>query len=468
MKEKKVAFTSFEVEGKWFLPENPNYTVEGTLKFSAYEHPILELKDDLINQVPANSLEESLNRDFSRSSVPIILGELYNGETIGEKITLYKCVVNAKGFSTGLQTIKCYPAYILRGFHFYKQEELKFNNLCFHFTNLETWLSINNIEIELIPDKNKTRFEELQVNYRPLPFIPLCNIDNFTLGIKDRPISSIGLHLASEFKQHIGYIPVSEDKLFELNSFEFQELDKYLETIFKVQDFLVFAMGQSTNLTEVTTIIKTKCQDFEFVNDEDSCESQVVVEKPYLRISHLPNAKIIEKEIEKEFSVKIYFKQLKSDLSGEFKYDNVLLDFHDIENNFNNVFIKWYSNFERLETSLNLYLGLFYIPNRYVRERFLSLAQSIEAFHRIVYGGKFMEEDDYVNGLYKDFLKVIDSRNDMESDFKSSIKKTLSHLYQFSLRKRLKELIRTHQTCLPECFRGKEQRNNFADMITNC
>ncbi|MHC5822711.1 MAG: HEPN domain-containing protein [Nostoc sp.] len=97
-----------------------------------------------------------------------------------------------------------------------------------------------------------------------------------------------------------------------------------------------------------------------------------------------------------------------------------------------------------------LYLGLFYLPKRYLTERFLSLAQAIEAFHRILYGGRYINEQEYKNGIYQSLLRAIESDSNvynLTSEFKDSLKQRLSYLYKFSLRKRLKELIGLNKTC---------------------
>ncbi|MHC5730331.1 MAG: hypothetical protein ACYTXY_40735, partial [Nostoc sp.] len=50
---------------------------------------------------------------------------------------------------------------------------------------------------------------------------------------------------------------------------------------------------------------------------------------------------------------------------------------------------QWYSNSKKLKPVIYLYLGLFYLPKRYLTERFLSLAQAIDSktksfFQRVV------------------------------------------------------------------------------------
>jgi hypothetical protein len=473
---KKLTFPEFEVQGRWFLPENPDYGVVGILKFSPYELPELKLIGSLLESEEEEPIEEQFNRAFSKENVPIILGILSNGETIGEKVTLYKNVVYGEGISTGLTQTKCIPAYILRGFHFYKEDDIRFDNIYFHFVNIEKWLRIQNINVTMTPNLSKTRIEELRVQYIPLPVKSLCNVEDFDLGIKDRPLNPTSLYFASVFGQHIGEVNVLEDKLFELNSPEQKELDKYIEIIFRIQDFLVFATGQSTNLTEVGTVFKTKVKKQQIKDDIEELikkiprnDENIIFKNEYFSISHQSDAVLIEEETEENIPIKIYFRISRLDSVDEFDSSKVLFYFADIEPFFSNIFLKWYRDSKKLEPVINLYLGLFYLPKRYLSEKFIILAQATEAFHRILYGGRYVEKEEYENGIYQSLIRAIDSDSNiysLSSEFKDSLKQRLSYLYEFSLRKRLKELIRFNQSCFPTGFLdNKEQRNNFIGTV---
>ncbi|MBN3896803.1 MAG: hypothetical protein HWQ41_16500 [Nostoc sp. NOS(2021)] len=471
----KLTFPEFEVQGRWFLPENPDYGVVGILKFSPYELPELKLVGSLIERME-ETVEEQLKKAFSKENIPIILGVLSNGETIGEKVTLYKNVVYGEGISTGLVQTKCIPAYILRGFHFYREEDIRLENIYFHFVNLEKWLRIQNINVTMTSDFSKTRIEELRVQYNPLPRKSLCDVGDFNLGIKDRPINPTGLYFASIFSQHIGEVNILEDKLFELNSPEPNDLDSYIKGIFKVQDFLVFATGQSTNLTEVGTLFKTKVKKPKIEGDIESLikkmphsDENVIFQNEYFSISNQSDVKVIEDETEEIVPIKIYFRISISDSKENFDEDKVLFYFADVEDILDIVFLKWYSDSKKIEPVINLYLGLFYLPKRYLTERFLTLAQAIEAFHRILFGGRYIDKQEYENGIYQSLLQVIESDSNLynlSSEFKDSLKLRLSYLYEFSLRKRLKELIRLNQSCFPTGFiTKKELRDNFIGSV---
>ena len=473
----KLAFPEFEVQGRWFLPENPDYGVVGILKFSPYEHPELNLVGRLIER-KEETVEEQLKKAFGKENIPIILGVLSNGETIGEKVTLYKNVVFGEGISTGLVQTKCIAAYILRGFHFYKEEDILFENIYFHFVNLEKWLRIPNIQVTMTSDISKKRIEELCVKYNPLPRKSLCDVDNFNLGIKDRPLNGMtNFYFQQIFCQHIGEAHILEDKLFELNYHEQNTLESYIECINKVQDFLVFATGQSTNLTEVGTLFKTKIKKPRIEGDTESLIERIsyidkneIFKNEYFSISNQSDVKVIEEEIEEIFPITIYFRISMSDSKDNFDEDKVLFYFTDVEDVLNIVLKKWYSDAKKIRPVIDLYLGLFYLPKRYLTERFLSLVQAIEAFHRILHGGKYMNKQEYENGIYQNLLRTINESDSNEynltSEFKESLKQRLSFLYEFSLRKRLKEIIRSNKTCFPTGFLSEKEKELYSEFIT--
>ena len=112
---------------------------------------------------------------------------------------------------------------------------------------------------------------------------------------------------------------------------------------------------------------------------------------------------------------------------------------------------------------------MFYLPEIYSVDKFLNLAQASEALHRMLYGGRYMEPKDYTDTVCASLLEAIDSSTkefDLSEEFSSSLKNRLSYLYEFSLRKRLKELIRENKECLPEGFlNSRKLRENFVEAV---
>ena len=84
MTNTKFNFPEFEVQGCWFLPQRPDNDIVGILKFSPNQRIELKLIGSLF-ETEEETLEEHFQKAFGEQNIPIILGVLLNGETIGEK-----------------------------------------------------------------------------------------------------------------------------------------------------------------------------------------------------------------------------------------------------------------------------------------------------------------------------------------------------------------------------------------------
>jgi hypothetical protein len=75
----------------------------------------------------------------------------------------------------------------------------------------------------------------------------------------------------------------------------------------------------------------------------------------------------------------------------------MLLPFDDLQqtNTAETLFNNWFQKEQILRPVYELLLGTIYSPGQYVQSTFLSLAQALESFHRRVYEGKFLPDEEY-------------------------------------------------------------------------
>ena len=64
------------------------------------------------------------------------------------------------------------------------------------------------------------------------------------------------------------------------------------------------------------------------------------------------------------------------------------------------------------------------------------------------YGGEYQSTDEYISDLYQKFIAVIPQ--ELNSDFKASLKSKLKYHNEYSLRKRIKTFICSHKELLPD------------------
>jgi len=102
-----------------------------------------------------------------------------------------------------------------------------------------------------------------------------------------------------------------------------------------------------------------------------------------------------------------------------------------------------------------------YNPRMYLEDRFLSLIQAIESFHRRVYGGKYLPDEKY-DKLYEVLVNGVPE--DVESELKDRLMEYLKYGNEFSLRKRLKEIFDKYKEILDKFI---ENKKDFIEKVVN-
>ena len=120
--------------------------------------------------------------------------------------------------------------------------------------------------------------------------------------------------------------------------------------------------------------------------------------------------KAIEEEKEKLVPIEIYFQVGESeDLDSKFNFQRVLFSFKDVRDQFTELLSLWEQNSKELESIIDLYLRLTYIPKRHINDFFLSLAQAIEAFHSLAHSGRHIDKKIYKKVVRKTLEEAVDS-----------------------------------------------------------
>lgn len=158
----------FELKGFWFLPENPENKIEGTLVFDPEDKSILELTGA-----------------FNNSSFIVEDQEIIHGFTAkGKEITLYNCLSSGGTMSfPGIHITKYYVQFIFEGKYFSTASELKFKKLKANITKLEEWVNVWGFDIQF-----NTTNKDLKTNFKipdSIKFKIAENIDGlFTFSYK--------------------------------------------------------------------------------------------------------------------------------------------------------------------------------------------------------------------------------------------------------------------------------------------
>src|SRR5690606_33865056 len=82
--------------------------------------------------------------------------------------------------------------------------------------------------------------------------------------------------------------------------------------------------------------------------------------------------------------------------------------------------------------------GILYIPSMYIHLEFLTLAQAFETYHRRMYGGEYMSQNQF-EIVRQTVTQAIPKG--LASDHRDSLKNRIKFGYQYSLRKRIKLIL---------------------------
>ncbi len=372
----------FVYNGLWWLPDNPNNKVSGTLSF----HPVEGIKLELIG-----SFKEiiDLEKDLTTG---IIMGFT----TDGKKITLYQCIENRTKLSMPGMLVSFFTANIVFiGQHFEREEDIEFKNLSINYSYLEDWINILAFENFQAADLDYN-LRKYEVRY------------SFPQKIEAK-LEGININIYHQLKKHQSRneVVLKYTAFIELephNSLHFNDFEEYINNIGR---FLSLAIGKAVYPLAIKG--KTKSG-----------------------ITEIPD--------KKDYNVSIFYLIKGSpDFLGKLDTSKMLFSFSDISSNFEICLKNWFTKSELLKPVYDLYFATLYDPSAYLQFQFLSLAQAIESYHSRIYDGKYLSEEEY-KIIYELLVEAIP--REVDKEIKTFFKEKLQYLNQFSLRRRLKDIIK--------------------------
>lgn len=368
----------FSIKGYWWLPGDPSSRLQGTLQYKPNQRIILETL--------------GFFGDLSSINTPtqyeIILGVNLNNKPI----TLVKCnqIGNSLRFP-GFQEGKYSAHLLIIGEHFLSQDVILFKETYAHLAYLDEWIDIYGFNIGFNPEKPR----EFSIGYRlPTEIVTHIN-EKCSISIYFRCDFQIPLIVKKE-------IHPSQKALLRVKYSELRPLEEFIRINRLFQDFLTLATGERSFPLEIYGI-----------NAEDG-------EK--IDIFYGPISKI--------------------DTPRELMPQEMIFTFPEISTSFENKIKNWYEKAEILRPVYILYFTTRYHSFLYTENRFLNLIQAIETYHSRISDKKYIP-DDVCNEVYNKLIEAIPDHSIPEySDFKTSLIERLKYINEYSLRKRLKFLIR--------------------------
>jgi hypothetical protein len=283
------------------------------------------------------------------------------------------------------------------GYHFEKKEDMVFNALSVSYSYLEDWTWITGFQSSLQSDK-ENHLSQYEVKYK-FPDKLEVNIESARLSFNYNFRSG-----GDGIREFI----LTQTTFFKIEPIVACHIDKYFKDyLYYTQNFISLGVGRAV----YPLVMKGK---------NEGCKIE------------LGDGRMEYSDIEIFYKIKEF-----QEVSEKLHPSNMFFSLRDVRNDIEKYLNNWFKKAELIQPVYDLYFATLYSPKMYLQHEFLSLVQAIEVYHRRVYGGKYLSDDDF-----KDvYVKLIDAIPEKAGeDFKTSLTGKMKYLHEYSLRKRLKEI----------------------------
>lgn len=380
---------SFTIDGLWWLPATPELKIPGNLSYKPGHTPRLKLMGTL------NKPEKFLVMHSDFFNPPLIHGV----SSKGEFITLNRCLqINGNNVigDAGHQTTSEFIAYIVFfDTHFHDPDDIRFLSINVRLHELDNWFNKSCIKINSLENKQ----EEVLLD---LPDPIITNLEEF----------EVKLGVTGKRNYRLNSASIQANAYLEIIGKNNKPIDEFLTLVRLIQNFFTLLISDPTFVTEMT--------------------GKLVV---YAEVPNNNSSTQI---------IRIYYPAAgwQAEVRDVF-WASMLLPLSEIEEDFPELLTLWVQKVQILKPVYDLFFAGIY-KSTYPENEFLNLCQAIETYHRRIFGGEFLPEKTFLDGLYKTLVAAITP--DIEPDFRSSLKDgKLRYAFEYSLRKRI-ELLCQHIT----------------------
>ena len=375
----------FELKGIWWLPEQPDLQISGILSFENEKKISLELLGSF------HEIKSLGGGDYFQPE--IILGITDNGQVC----TLFKNYETGSQLNfPGIRKSIIETRILLIGKHFNKPDEICFSSFQANFTNLENWLSKRSFSME-IPEDGKNGEWKLTHKW-PLEFIAKIGEFNSTIE-STHEFKTDGDLIKNAAWKSKAYLKITPEKP--------EHFKWFWSVIYDLCNFLTLLIGETTYIASV----KAYGGDIEISPGQKTKET-----------------------------IEVFFTQKKPSINEGIHPFEMIIPFPRVADKIEKVMSLWFSKAQNLRSVYDLFFGTFYNPGMYLQFQFLSLIQAIESFHRVTKGGKYLSDESWQP--YRENL-ANQIPVELDSGHRESLKSRIRYGNEYSLRKRLGELLLT-------------------------
>jgi len=369
---------TLEIKGYWWLPDDPDNQLPGTLTYSQEDGARLEIVGVF-----------GRGRDPQIAEPIIILGFTQQGKAI----TLYKCLYTKATLPLmGLGGASYYAHFIFEGVHFESEEEIKFHELRGNYTNLDAWVDIYGFTIE---NKSADGGYISEIRYEQPESRAFDINDEYKVGIVfscQGPIQSV-VQTEARISQRAHLTIRSK-----IGDICFSELITQLHVFSYLLQFAVQGIVYPVAVFGYS----------------DKNVEEVAGKAPYHPV------------------INIYYEPIEASVDQKSKLPyELLFTFQDLAANHIRT---WFDSFEKYKMMIDLYRTLFYRSRLFMENRFLNIAQALESLHSVLFGSQLLPDKEFADRK-KRVLKAI------PKDLRKWAKPIFSNANFKSFKSRISELL---------------------------
>ena len=274
----------------------------------------------------------------------------------------------------------------------YDEDEIpRFNSVTFSVEGIDEWIGRSGINVD-------HQFEERTAT------ISYQSPENIPLNLGDGMQLLITFHWTLPGFPIIKEARISQKTYFELVSEDERELDDFISVVRKITNFLCFAMDQTVSLDSMSATSDNLRQD-------------------------------IGEGRTRAIPINIYYQSWPYSKDEPVSNRSKLFGFEEIQNDAERIIKNWIEAYEKITPAFNLYFLAKMGMQTYLEERFMALAQGLEAYHRRTSEEKRMDETE--------FEKLVEHLVDQCPEEKREwLSDKLNYGNEVSLSKRLRDIIK--------------------------
>lgn len=375
--------SAFESWGRFSETVTVPRVVPGRLSYDPLKGVNLELAGSLTG--------DDLHTLVEMPSPPTLYGQLVNGTLV----TLVDCIITNLSMGAGAVALPTalFANRMLVGAHVENLDQLNIKSYTVEFSSLANWTCASPAKLEM--PKTDGKWIGVDVTFRhPDPI----NIDlpksNFDLKISHRWKTSQASG-SSSIRWHAGVTITAHDSMVLADTYE----------------------------------IAWQCQNLMSLLIGDQLSVKSIAIKPVGPVS--------EGTIESPLQL-IYQQRGKHD-HPDLHAAQMVLPYSLVKEDFPQIVADWFARSEQAVLATNVFFGSQLLESPALNVKFLAITQAAESYHRSLGTGVYMEKGEY-HAAIAEFLSQIPEA--IQGDHRQSLKNRLNWGYEYSLLKRLTDLLK--------------------------